>query len=106
MSDYDPTKVRADRSTSQVTTQSTTQSTSQPTSESAGTPGNIPGNQLINQPGGDPVKILTEILNQVRSGFERPPLSAEARRAIAIYARIRLTLGDKPPKATTPTPIK
>lgn len=40
----------------------------------------------------DAVRVLTEILNQVRSGLQPPPLSEEAKAAVAIYNANRATL--------------
>ena len=64
-------------------------STEYESSSSRGRSGGPPGSD-------DAVKVLTEILNQVRAGFERPPLSQEAKDAIAAYNNNRLTLGGKP----------
>jgi len=40
----------------------------------------------------DAVKVLTDILNQVRSGFQPRPISPEAEAAIAVYNDLRRTL--------------
>jgi hypothetical protein len=53
----------------------------------------------------DAVRVLTDILNQVRSGFHTRPLSPEAEAAVAKYNDLRRTLDHERPLSTPGTPI-
>lgn len=54
------------------------------------------------------VKVLTDILNQVRSGIQTRPISPEAEKAIEIYNDLRRTLDHERPLTGSigSTPIK
>lgn len=52
----------------------------------------------------DAVRALTEILNQVRSGFHARPLSPEAEAAVARYNDLRRTLDHERPLPAPGTP--